>query len=908
MDKINQILKETDGGLSVILHYYPQAKKCLDNKRAKFKIRNEKTASVSIYQEKEKWYLKDFGNGEKRMDVFALVMKNENLNFSESLKFISKQFCNADYIEKKKPAEMPVFKKVSKSKEDKVEFKDRLSDFELSIIGKKVTQEICDTYKLKAIKYFVRKDSEYEIYSTDKFPIFCFDFGDWKKIYQPLNRDKAYRFSYIGNKPKDFIFGLDQLKEISNKNEAIIENEADENDMQDSDLKPDIFICSGDRDALNVAATGRPVIWMNSETALLSKQQYYDLKSVSKQIYVIPDIDNTGKRQGDRLCLKYNDIKMVILPEELKNYKDFRGNTCKDVTDFLKHSYKIGVSFDKLVRNAVPFKFWKELYTKNGDFKGYFINTLSLLQLLRANGYYRMEDKSSEFGYFYIKINENIVHKIIPKSNKKGVGGIKTEIKDFINNHVKFENNELRNKLFRSKDTDEGIMSNLNFKKDLDFKSCEKDYMYIPFNNVAWKITAKNIEEYRIQEIDKYFWQDDILDNCKKVTISKKPIFEINYSEKYNNLLLSGDHNAIKNMRDIDKFTIKINDEDFIYMKFLKNASRMYWKKESEGKELTEDEKKEELLHLINKIYTLGYLSFKHKDPDKPWAVFVIDARETETNKSSGGTGKSLFLTSLNYLSKTFNITGRDPEKTKNRFIFDGIDEFTHMININDANKYFKFDFFFPFITDDLMVEAKNISSFTIPFSLSPKIAISSNFALRNIDLSTKRRLLYVSFSDYYHEKDDDGYYPETVSPAKEFGKNLFLDFTEEEWNKFYNFIALSIQVFLKFNSRIDPPMDNIVKKNLKAEVGESIFDWAEDFFSDKKYLDVEIEKNVVFESIKENVPYAKNLSAQRMKKKIKAYCKYKGWELNPKKMLTNNSQIIKQSVEYLFIKTKQKD
>jgi len=908
MDRISEILKETKEGLDVILHYYPQARKCVDNKRAKFKIRNEKTPSASIYKDKGRWYLKDFGNGEKRKDAFSVVMEHENLNFKESLNFITKHYCNIQYNKQTKPAEMPVFKKIPKSRNDIVVFNDELSDFELKTIGKKVTQEICNLYNLKSVKHFSRKDSIYEISSTDKYPILCFDFGDWKKIYQPLNSDKAFRFSYIGNKPKDFIFGLEQFIEKSNKNKMNVENEAGEDVLKDSEEKPDIFICSGDRDALNVAATGRQVIWMNSETALLSKQQYYDLKAVSRQIYVIPDIDVTGKAQGNKLCLKYNEIKKVILPEELRNYHDFRGNACKDVTDFLKYSYHIGVSFEKLVRNAVPFKFWNPKYTSNGLLNGYFINTLSLLTLLEANGYYRMRDKSNEFGYIYVKIEESIVKRIIPKSNKKGVGGIKVEIKDFINEFVKFENHELRNKLFRSKDTDESIMSNLNFTEDLDFISYNKDYMYIPFNNVVWKITSDDIEEHRIQNVDKYFWEEDIKDKCKKVHKTEKPIFEINYSNAYIELLKLGNEKAIKEFPDIDKFKIQINDENFIYMKFIKNVSRMYWKKEAEGQELTEEEKNEEALHLINKIYVLGYLAFRYKNPDKPWAVFALDAKESELNKSYGGTGKSLFLNTLKYISNTFDIPGRDPEKTKNRFIFDGVDEFTDIININDADRFFKLDFFFSFITDDLKVEAKNISSYTIPFALSPKIAISSNFALKNIDSSTKRRLLYVSFSDYYHEKDDDGYYSETLSPAKEFGKKLFLDFTEEEWNKFYNFIALSIQTFLKFDTRINPPMENIVKKNLKTEVGEGIFEWAEDFFSDKENLDQLIEKSIVFNSLTENVPYVKNLTAQKMKKKINAYCKYKGWELNPKEMLTNNSQIINQSVEYLYIKTEQKE
>jgi len=48
MDKTIQILTESEGGLSLILNYYPQEKKCFENKRAKFITRNKKVASISM--------------------------------------------------------------------------------------------------------------------------------------------------------------------------------------------------------------------------------------------------------------------------------------------------------------------------------------------------------------------------------------------------------------------------------------------------------------------------------------------------------------------------------------------------------------------------------------------------------------------------------------------------------------------------------------------------------------------------------------------------------------------------------------------------------------------------------------------------------------------------------------------
>jgi len=66
---------------------------------------------------------------------------------------------------------------------------------------------------------------------------------------------------------------------------------------------------------------------------------------------------------------------------------------------------------------------------------------------------------------------------------------------------------------------------------------------------------------------------------------------------------------------------------------------------------------------------------------------------------------------------------------------------------------------------------------------------MNSNHPIKNIDTSLRRRFFINGFPDYYH--------PEDVAKKiklrdmfTEFGKNLITDYTEEEMNKFYNFMA----------------------------------------------------------------------------------------------------------------------
>ena len=92
--------------------------------------------------------------------------------------------------------------------------KTEISLEELAVLGPKVTKEVCKKYNVYFLNSFTytknRKSTITK--STQTYPLFLFDYGEWKKLYQPLNPEKQYRFRYIGNKPKEFINGLSQLE------------------------------------------------------------------------------------------------------------------------------------------------------------------------------------------------------------------------------------------------------------------------------------------------------------------------------------------------------------------------------------------------------------------------------------------------------------------------------------------------------------------------------------------------------------------------------------------------------------------------------------------------------------------------------------------------------------------------
>ena len=183
---------------------------------------------------------------------------------------------------------------------------------------------------------------------------------------------------------------------------------------------------------------------------------------------------------------------------------------------------------------------------------------------------------------------------------------------------------------------------------------------------------------------------------------------------------------------------------------------------------------------------------------------------------------------------------------------------------------------------------------------------ISSNYELQNTDNSTIARILNCAVSDYYHEKTKYNDYRETRSPLSKFGRMLFDEFTEEEWNKFYNFMAYCIQLQMRF-FKIQPPMANLEKRQLRrlmikgVSKDEEFFKWANIYFAvppdprpdfspdDRGYFNVLIKRENAFEAFKATLTdiQSRKFKAPQFKESLKAWCEYYGYELNPVNLCT---------------------
>jgi hypothetical protein len=909
------ILNASHGGLDIILTYYPQAQECLNSNRKEFKIReNERTPSARIKQLADGNYVvTDFGDDSTPRNGIQVCMKEEEISYREAIVKLAGRY-NVGGINAE--INKPGFEKRPAAAEEKegetyVEVKD-MTDKELAELGPLVTKDVCEKYNVYSLNSFTYiKNREAQVTtSNENYPIFMVDHGEFKKIYQPKNPDKAYRFRYAGTRPKDFVNGLKQVRKAYEELNSEYDPESSEKEKKKMQKLSEIILASGERDALNVAGFGYNVIWLNSETATVDPKLYGELNKMAEQIYNLPDIDSTGRKQAIKLGLQYLDIKTIWLPAKLRDYHDHRGKPRKDFRDYVEIWPRIE-DFKKLMRVAMPMRFWDESFVDGGI--KYFFNNEQAYYFLQGNGFFQFENKNERDGMMFIHMNNNIISQAEADDCRK-----------FMQNFMKdrYLPIPLRNTVHRSNQLGESSLRGLDEVK-LDFTDYDKHTQYLFFTNRTWKVTAAEITELKPIEVDRYVWQEEVIPH--KVT-KKDPPFRMKFDKEDN------------------EYEIEILNTKSDFFKFLINTSRIHWKAEliqrdgtpsasghspqggrnSEyfqnnrfniaGPRLEYEEIWEQKQHLINKIFSIGYLLHRYKDPARPWCVFAMDNKITETGESHGRSGKSLCYRTIRYFMKSVTLNGRNPKLTENPHVYDRVTEHTDYLLVDDADQYLNFGFFFNALQGDMEVNPKNNQSYEIPFEHVPKFCITSNFTLRNIDPSTEGRILYTVFSDYYHVRTEGEDYTEDYTVRDDFGKNLFLDYTEEEWNDDFNFFAYCLQFYLGVSRelKINPPMDNVTKRNLRTEMTEAFKNWADVYFDAREGMcDLLIERDVAFKDFTEKSGQHK-WTTNKFTKALKAWSRYTDYveSFNPTQFRNSSGRIIRKvgssAAEMIFVQTKE--
>lgn len=932
MIQISKLYEATNQGLDIIKMIYAQAEV-----GKKFRIResnDDKTPSTSLQKRKikvngaecEVWGLTDFGgDGSWRnpIDLYMYENSKSQEQFCEALQEIAQHFNVCETIDARK--NIPKIEKRPALPEEKDgtrkwNVKEKATIAELAVMGRTVKQNDMDALGWKSVDWITNtKDGQTTIkYSTDDYPIFIRECvikdadnnspaEKFYKIYEPMNADKGFRFQVYptGGKPKDYVNGMYELRRehqaYNDKKREEFESDSKNDGKQFHEQKlPMVVICSGERDALCCHSMGVPPIWINSETARLEQSVVKELQEYADTIFNIPDIDDTGIREGKKLALRYLDIKTVWLPPSLRKFRDHRGRPRKDLHDWMD-LHPMSSEFFELMKGAISAKFWLK-----GD-KGLTLDTANLHYFLLLNGFATFEDEYNKDEQLLIRVNGYKVTKVYPRDIRKFLRHwISTNVRD----------HEVLNLILNSTKLSALGLEALQ-DKQLDFTCHTPTSQTYFFQNVAAVVTGKEI---KLVKRDDYttsssVWTDTIIQHNFK--LMKEDFFTVT-----------------RELNDNGKphFKVCINTVASNLMGYFMNSSRLHWRKEMEtrfetqaerdsyaiehkfdleGEGLTEEEKAEQLQNFLNKVFAAGYMLHHYKDPSKPWAPYAMDHKIGEEGECNGGSGKSLFFYALTCMMSSDVISGKDPRIFDNPHTFERVTSKTRMVEIDDLAKSLDVEKFYDRLTGNFSVNPKHGHIFTLPFMVSPKMCFSTNYVPSNIDASSARRMLYMVFSDYYHQKTEDNDYLETRKVSSDFGKNILPPYaTEDEWNADLNFLLQCLRFYLSVsqeNIMITPPMANIITRKNLAVMGDNFMDWASGYFSDDSgRLNVKLEKDKVYTDCILAINATK-MTPHTFTKKLKAFVAVADWiqELNPKELQNKDGRIKADGKEYIFLRTK---
>lgn len=130
------ILDATNGGLDIILYYYPQARQALETREKRFRIRDERTPSASLKQATDgNWLVTDFGDDQIPRNGIQVCAKEEGKSFREAIILLAGRYGIGALKQETNKPEVEYRDARSEEEEGSYSFEvnDTISDNELNI-------------------------------------------------------------------------------------------------------------------------------------------------------------------------------------------------------------------------------------------------------------------------------------------------------------------------------------------------------------------------------------------------------------------------------------------------------------------------------------------------------------------------------------------------------------------------------------------------------------------------------------------------------------------------------------------------------------------------------------------------------------------------------------------------------
>ena len=291
---------------------------------------------------------------------------------------------------------------------------------------------------------------------------------------------------------------------------------------------------------------------------------------------------------------------------------------------------------------------------------------------------------------------------------------------------------------------------------EIYFIADSKDASYLYYKNCAVKISKDGISTLDYLDLGGYVWKDHVIDR---------------------NFNICG----VTGRCDFKKFVSNINGGDEQRVKSMES--------------------------------TIGFLLHGYKNLSFCPAVILND--EVISDNPEGGTGKGLLMSALSKMKKLVVIDGKSFAFERS-FAYQLVSADTQILCFDDVRKHFDFERLFSVVTEGLTLEKKNKDAIKIPFSRSPKIAITTNYAIKGAGNSFARRKWELELHQYYNKN---------FTPLDEFGKLMFGDWNDDDWCEFDNYMIGCLMNYLR-TGLVKSKFVNLKIRQLSAETCHEFIEW----------------------------------------------------------------------------------
>ena len=551
-----------------------------------------------------------------------------------------------------------------------------------------------------------------------------------------------------------------------------------------------------------------------------------------------------------------NKIKEIWHLQGAKEFATQYFQQLKDLPEFVfggrKYRFNEAGEFESAQPIEPDEQFWTETRKKDGSVDCYF-DYDGAKKFLEHRGFFRHEKPNHE--YEFVSVDGRIVKEVKPH-----------QVADFMQNFaVDTLPKHVRNMLYKGKPQYFGpvSLSMLDyFTGEFGRPAYGTERLF--FQNAIWEVTADGVKTIPYTPLGFYIWetQRKLFD----ATQTKEDLVEIHHLED-------------------GSWTCELTETGRLcdFLVFLENTSNFTWRKKYN--EITDQERKENHQHLLSKLAAFGYMVATSKSKSISKAVIGMDGKQSEVGVSNGRSGKSLLGEAARQVVATAYKNGKEFSGGKfSPFVWDGVDERTRFVFIDDVQRDFDFEALFSLITGDWPVNPKGEKGFTIPWSRSPKIYLTTNHAAVGDGASFEDRQWLIAFSDFYNA---------THKPIHDFGTHFFADeWPDQQWNLFWNLVATCLRIFFKYGY-IEAPGDRLEKRKLLQEVGEEFALWADEYYSpstdpaiQSKLNEIDVPRKDVYDNFLEYIGPARRsyYNPKNFKGKLIKYCELRGYIFNPQR------------------------